>query len=95
VNLAELRALKPQILAVTEKYGVRDILVFGSVARGEADENSDVDLLLEGFSGSLLRFASLKTKLEDLIGHKVDIRERQHIRHPLVWEAIRKEMKPL
>ena len=95
MTLSELRALKPQIMEIAARYGVYDIRVFGSVARGDADEDSDVDLFLEGFKGSLLRFASFKTQLEDLLGHSVDIRERQHIRHPMVWESMLKDMKPL
>lgn len=95
MNLEDLRAFKPQIMAIAERYGVSNIRVFGSVARGDADADSDVDLFLEGFSGSLLRFASLKSALEDAIGRPVDIRERQHVRHPLVWEAIAKDLTPL
>ncbi len=95
MNLEELRTYKPQIMEIAKQYGVSDIRVFGSVARGDADEDSDVDLFLEGFEGSLLRFATLKTQLEDLIGHPVDIRERQHIRHPLIWQSIAEDLKPL
>jgi predicted nucleotidyltransferase len=95
MNLEELRQFKPQILEIAAQYGVNDIQVFGSVARGDADENSDVDLFLDGFKGSLLRFASMKTQLEDLIGNAVDLRERQHIRHPLIWQSISQDLKPL
>lgn len=55
-------------------FGVRSIRLFGSVARNEAAEESDVDLLVQfdhvpTFSG----FMKLKIFLEDLLGHKVDL----------------------
>ena len=46
MNLATLRSMKPQILAIAAEHGVGNIRVFGSVARGDADETSDVDFLV-------------------------------------------------
>lgn len=51
---------REEILQVTAKHGVRNVRVFGSVARGEADEQSDNDLVVEFESGrSLLDHAAL------------------------------------
>ena len=45
-DLGSVRAARRQILAVASRRGLRDVRVFGSVARGEAVETSDVDLLV-------------------------------------------------
>lgn len=45
--LQEIRKKRADIYAIAEKYGVRDIRVFGSVARGEETPQSDVDLLVK------------------------------------------------
>jgi predicted nucleotidyltransferase len=46
MNLEELRQYKPQIMALAEQYGVTNIRVFDSVARGDADADSGVDFLV-------------------------------------------------
>lgn len=46
MNLDELRRFKPQIEAIASKHGIINIRVFGSVVRGEARPDSDVDLLV-------------------------------------------------
>lgn len=51
VTLQEVRAHRNEIYHIAEKYGVRNVRVFGSVARGEADDDSDLDLLVEMESG--------------------------------------------
>ena len=67
--------------------------VFGSVARGEAGPESDVDLLVEMEAGrSLLDLARLLNALEDLLGCKVDLVEEGglhlYIRHQVLSEAV-------
>lgn len=59
---------------IAARYGVTQLAVFGSVARGEAGPDSDVDLLAE-FSREigLLDFVALKHALEDLLGVTVDL----------------------
>ena len=95
MNLAELRAKKSEIMAIASQYGVSEIKVFGSVARGDENENSDVDLLIDSFSGTLLGFVSLKCDMEDVIGRKVDLFKPKNIRHPLVWKNITMDAVPL
>jgi len=95
MNLAELRKFKPQIMELASKYGVGEIFVFGSVARGDADENSDVDLLIDKFSGSFLKFVSLKLDISDIIGKPVDLFKLSNIKHHLVKENIYCDLKPL
>jgi len=62
------------ILALAERYGVYDVRVFGSVARGDADEESDVDLLVKVRPGrSLLDLGGFLMDVQDLLGCKVDV----------------------
>ncbi len=42
-----LKSLREEILRIAAKHGAHNVRVFGSVARGEADEKSDIDLLVE------------------------------------------------
>lgn len=69
-----LRGKRDEILRVAAAYGARNVRVFGSVARGEAGADSDVDLLVEMEPGrSLLDRIALMQDLEDLLGRKVDV----------------------
>ena len=73
-TIAELRSRRRQILAVARKHGASNVRVFGSVARGEADAASDIDLLVDMAPGqSLLDLAAMKLDLERLLGRPVDV----------------------
>lgn len=65
-----LRNYKKQNAA---RYGISKMGIFGSVARGDQKEESDVDVYLEGEPQSLFTMARIKYELEDLFGCKVDI----------------------
>ncbi|MER3436411.1 MAG: nucleotidyltransferase [Chloroflexota bacterium] len=65
---------REEILRICAKYGARNVRVFGSVARGEADEQSDLDFLVEMDSGrSLFDLGGLQYELEQLLGCQVDV----------------------
>lgn len=66
VTLEEVRAHHDEIYRIAEKYGVRNVRVFGSVARGEADDDSDLDLLVD---------ADPQTSLWGLSGFALDVEE--------------------
>ena len=69
--------------------------VFGSVARGEADDQSDIDLLVEMEPGrSLLDLGGLLIDLQDLLGRKVDVATEKGLRER-VRERILKQAVPL
>jgi predicted nucleotidyltransferase len=69
--LAEKR---DEILRLAASRGARNVRVFGSVARGEARADSDIDLLVDVESGrSLLDVVGLWLDLEELLGRKVDL----------------------
>lgn len=77
-----------------ERCGVKSLAVFGSVARGEAGEESDVDLLVE-FSKpvGLFAFSRLRRHLEDLLGRRVDLATpdalKPQLREQILQEAVR------
>ncbi|WP_243663009.1 nucleotidyltransferase family protein [Hydrogenispora ethanolica] len=69
-----LNSKKQSILATAARYGAFNIRIFGSVARGDDDEKSDIDFLVELEPGrSLLDLGGLLIELEDLLGCSVDI----------------------
>ncbi|WP_221658870.1 nucleotidyltransferase family protein [Bacteroides salyersiae] len=55
------------------KYGFTRMGIFGSVARGEQTEQSDIDICYEGNAPSLLTLDRIQTELEDLLGSPVDL----------------------
>jgi len=74
VDLQSLRSRRDEILECAAEHGAVDVRVFGSVARGEAGLDSDVDLLVKMESGrSLLDLVGLWQDLEDLLGAHVDV----------------------
>jgi predicted nucleotidyltransferase len=90
---ALLKAKRDEILQICAKYGARNVRVFGSVARGEADEQSDIDLLVEFEPGrSLFDHAGLLLELQALLGVKVDVVSERglkaRIRERVLQEAI-------
>lgn len=86
-QLTELRAA---IRAAAAACGARDVRVFGSVARGEEAEASDVDLLVTLEPGrTLLDLARLEVRLEDLLGRHVDVVTEAGLREPVRSAALR------
>jgi len=73
-DLSSIRAKRIQIEAAAQRYGASNIRVYGSVARGEAHPESDVDILVEMEEGrSLLDLAGLHIELEEILGFPVEI----------------------
>jgi predicted nucleotidyltransferase len=90
-----LRAKRDEILQICAKYGARNVRVFGSVARGEADEQSDIDLLVEFEPNrSLLDHAGLWVELQELLGVKVDVVSAHGLK-PRIRERVLQEAIPL
>ena len=88
-----LAARRDEILRLAKAHGARNVRVFGSAARGEADEDSDIDFLVEFEPGtSLLKHAALIVALEDLLGRKVDVAPektlKERIRDRVLREAV-------
>ena len=90
-----LRERREEILQVAAKHGARNVRVFGSIARGEDDERSDIDLLVEFELGrSLLDHASLWLELQELLGCKVDVVSEGGIK-PRIRDRVLREAVPL
>lgn len=68
VTLDELRAHRGEFLAAAERHGASRGRVFGSVARGDATQDSDLDLLVDVDPGcSLLDLAAFAVEVQDLM----------------------------
>lgn len=69
-----LQAKRQEVLRVAAKHGARNVRVFGSVARGEADAESDIAFLVELEPGrTLFDLGGLQYELEQLLGCRVDV----------------------
>jgi predicted nucleotidyltransferase len=71
---APARRLRGTVLAIARNYGVRNVRVFGSYARGDQRRRSDLDLLVEMPEGSsLLDLVGFKLDLEQALSRRVDV----------------------
>jgi uncharacterized protein len=80
---------------IGERYGIRNIRVFGSLARGEARADSDVDLLVDYVPGQKgFAFFRFCREAEALLGRRVDVATERSL-HPLIRDRVRQEAVPL
>lgn len=87
--------IKNQIIPILKRQGVLKAAIFGSFARGEETNKSDVDLLIKmPKNKTLFDLAGLKVALEDRLGRKVDIVEYDAIR-PLIKKQILMDKKEI
>jgi hypothetical protein len=75
MTLEEIRALARRLAVLCEKYGIEELSVFGSVARGDARPDSDVDLLYVRVPGNDLgmSYFAFQEELEEVLGRPVDL----------------------
>lgn len=86
-----LLPLKEEILKIAAQYGAYNVRIFGSVARGEARPDSDVDFLVElEPQRTLLDQIALIQSLEELLGRKVDVTEPETL-HELIRDKVLQE----
>ncbi|MBI3272464.1 MAG: nucleotidyltransferase family protein, partial [Planctomycetes bacterium] len=86
---------RDEILRLAQRHGARNIRVFGSVARGEADDQSDYDFLVDLEPGrSLFDLGGLLTELSDLLGRPVDVVTEKGLR-ARIRERVLAEARPL
>lgn len=94
-TLADVRARRDDILALAERYGVRNVRIFGSVARDEARSDSDIDLLVDFPPRfSLLQWSSLVQDLRVLLGAPVQVTSASHLREAMRAEILQ-DAQPL
>jgi predicted nucleotidyltransferase len=90
-RLTELRDVIHRAAAAS---GARDVRVFGSVARGEEGEESDIDFLVTLEPGrTLLDLARLEMRLESLLGRRVDVMTEHGLREPVRSAALREAIR--
>ena len=87
-TLAVLRQFKRDY---AQQYRILEIGIFGSVARGDAGEDSDVDIVFQTNEPNLFRTASMKVRLENLLARQVDIVRLRKSMNPSLKQRIMKE----
>ena len=86
---------RTEILAIAERHGIRDVRVFGSMARGDADETGDVDLLVSlPPQRTGLSLGALLIDVQDLLQRRVEVVTEKSL-HPALRERILQEAQPL
>ena len=74
MKLFNTKSIKNIILPIAQKYGVERMFLFGSMARGDANENSDYDFLItKGDLKSLIQYMSFVSELENILHSHVDV----------------------
>ena len=85
-----LRSKRAEILKIAARHGARKVRVFGSVARGTARRNSDVDFLVDMEEGrSLMDRAALILDLERLLKRSVDVASERGLRRVVRKEVLK------
>lgn len=91
MNIEEIRNKITPILAQSQ---IKRAGVFGSVVKGEATEDSDIDILVELKDKiSLLKFVQIKNKLEDVLGKKIDLVEYNALKPRLKERILSEEVR--
>ena len=90
-----LKSRREEIISIAAKHGARNVRVFGSTARGEAGEKSDVDLLVDvGPARTPFFPGGLLADLKELLGCKVDVVTTDRL-HWYIRDRVLKEAVPL
>ncbi len=90
-----LKEHRQEILALATRHGAKHVRIFGSVSRGDADEQSDADFLVDMEPGrSLMDMGGLLMDLQELLGCNVDVVSEKGLR-PRIRERVLKEAMPL
>jgi len=90
-----LRRHRTEILALATRHRAHNVRVFGSAARGDDRDDSDLDLLVEfGLDASLFDAFALQEELEALLALKVELATPGGL-HPLIRTAVMRDARPL
>ena len=86
-----LTSRRTEILRIASCYGIGNVRVFGSFARGESRPDSDLDLLVDLEPGrSLLDLIAAKQDIEDLLGRRIDIVTERSL-SPYIRDSVSQE----
>lgn len=95
MKLDEFQNEREAILRIARRHGASNVRVFGSVSRGEARADSDIDFLVDLEHGrSLLDLGGLLMDLQELLGCRVDVATEKGLR-PRIRERVLREALPL
>ncbi len=83
---------KKKIVDVCKRNDVSYCAVFGSFARGEANETSDIDLLVRFSKPKGIEFIGVGLELEDILGRRVDLITEKSL-HPLIRESVMEDLQ--
>lgn len=86
-----MRLLREFKMMNSEKYGIKRIGIFGSVARGEQNAQSDIDVYIESEPQSLFTMYNIKEELQELLGGSVDLVRLRDRMNSLLRKRIEKE----
>ena len=90
MSLTKLKKYKKEILKIASLHGVKNIKVFGSVARGEQNQNSDIDFVVEMKKGkTILNRIALMQDLKNLLGQEVDVVTYKSLRERIKQDIIK------
>ena len=97
INLGPVGVDENKLAEICQRYGVRELSLFGSAARGEVRPDSDIDLLVEFLPEAepgLLDHAGLMLDLSELLGRKVDLVSKNALK-PLIRDSIIQDSRRL
>jgi len=86
-----INLLKKHKGELSNKYGVSRVGIFGSVARGMHNSESDVDVCIEMHQPDMMDFVGVYFDLENLFGRKVDVVRMSKYTNPILRKRIEKE----
>ncbi len=87
-------AIETTIIDILKDYDPLKIAIFGSFARNEQSQDSDIDILVEfGTTLTLLQLANIERKLSQKLGFRVDLVTPGAIKHPIIKNSINKDLK--
>ena len=92
-SILTIKQIKERIKPIMEKHSIKEVYLFGSYARGEANANSDVDIYCEkGDVDSLFKAVSFDEELEEALGKKVDVITIGSNMHDYFKEQLERDM---
>lgn len=95
ITAADIRKRRDEIIAIARRYGASNIRIFGSVARGNPNDRSDLDLVVRFDPGrTLLDQGGLLMDLRELLGIRVDVVSEGALTGRF-GQIVRKEAVPL